>query len=441
MAVARFAGTVVLTLAVYGSARAQSVTLVENTRANECFRLSLTMRLTGEMVVVRDSKPVTLRLAATAEHRYRERVLVLSREGLIKKAARYYDDARASITIDGSTNARTLRPERRLAVAQRQNDTLLCYSPQGPLTRDELETISEHFDTLCVAGLLPGKEVKVGDSWKLGNAAAQGLCQFEGLVSNELTGKLAVVADGMAAFAIEGTASGIELGAQAKVTVIATGRFDVAKKRLVSLEWKQQDVRDQGPASPAATVETTITLVREAVEQPKELSDVSLVSVPQGFDVPAPLTQLLVSDPKGRFELAASRDWQPVSQSDSHLVLRLLDRGDFVAQATVTPWTKAEPGKHMDPKEFHEAMLASPGWEPEEVLQEGELPNQPNGRFVYRLAVRGQIEEVKVVQTFYLVAGAKGDQCVVAITFKQAQSGKLGARDLILVDGLELTGK
>src|SRR5262249_3962494 len=232
----------------------------------------------------------------------------------------------------------------RLAVAQRQNDTLLCYSPQGPLTRDELETVSEHFDTLCVAGLLPGKEVKIGDSWKLSNAAAQGLCQFEGLVSSELTGKLAVVADGVAAFAIEGTASGVELGAQAKVTVIATGRFDIAKRRLVSLEWKQEDVRDQGPARPAATVESTITPVREAVEQPKELSDVALVSVPQGFDVPAPLTQLLVRDLKGRFELAASREWQPVSQTESHLVMRLLDRGDFVAQATVTPWTKAEPG-------------------------------------------------------------------------------------------------
>jgi hypothetical protein len=441
MAVARFAGTMVLTLVACGTVHAQSVTLAENTRVNDCFKVGLSMRLTGEMVVVREGKPATLKLGATAEHRYGERVLALSREGLISKAARYYDDAKASITVDGSATARVLRPERRLAISQRQNDTFLCYSPQGPLTRDELESISEHFDTLCVAGLLPGKEVRVGDSWPLGNAAAQGLCQFEGLVSNELKGKLAVVADGMAAFAIDGTASGIELGAQAKVTVIATGRFDVAKRRLISLEWKQQDVRDQGPASPAATVETTISLVRTAIEQPKELSDVALVAVPQGFDVSLPLTQLIVRDLKGRFELAASRDWQPVSQTESHLVMRLLDRGDFVAQATVTPWTKAEPGKHMDSKDFHEAMLASPGWEPEEVLQEGELPNQPNGRYVYRLAVRGQIDDVKVVQTFYLVAGPNGDQCVVAVTLKQAQSGKLGARDLILVDGLEFPVK
>src|SRR5947209_2210013 len=292
MGVARFAGTIVLTLVASGAAHAQGVTLAESTRANDCFRVGLSMRLTGEMVVLRDGKPATLKLAATAEHRYRERVLVQSPDGLVSKAARYYDDARASITIDGSTNTRALRLERRLAVAQRQNDTLLCYCPQGALTRDELETISEHFDTLCVAGLLPGKEVRIGDSWKLGNAAAQGLCQFEGLVANELAGKLAMISEGLATFTIEGTASGIELGAQAKVTVTATGRFDVAKKRVVAVEWKQQEIRDQGPASPAATVETTVTLAREPAGEPKELADVALVGVPAGFDVPAALTTL-----------------------------------------------------------------------------------------------------------------------------------------------------
>jgi hypothetical protein len=114
-----------------------------------------------------------------------------------------------------------------------------------------------------------------------------------------------------------------------------------------------------------------------------------------------------------------------------------LDRGDFVAQATVTPWARAESGQHMDIKEFREQMLASPGWQAEDVLQEGDLPNQPHGRFVYRLTARGEMEGVKVVQCFYLVASPKGEQVVVAFTLKLTQVNKLGARDLILVDGVE----
>src|SRR5262249_41051421 len=150
-------------------------------------------------------------------------------------------------------------------VAQRQNDALLCYSPSGPLTREELDNVSEHFDTLAVTGILPNKDVRVDDTWKVPNAVAQALCLFEGLVANELTGKLVAVQMGAAVVEVTGTAKGIELGAQATVKVNATGRFDMLKKRLVRLEWKQADARDQGPASPAVNVETTTVVEREAI--------------------------------------------------------------------------------------------------------------------------------------------------------------------------------
>lgn len=442
MGIARIAGTVALCFVAVTGARAQGQTLAETPLVNDCYRVHIAMQLKGEMVVLQENKPVSLKLAATAEHRYHERVLaVLPQGSLVAKMARHYDDARATISIDGSASMRSLRADRRLIVAQRQNDTATCYSPQGPLTREELDTVSEHFDTACLAGLLPGKQVKPGDTWKIGNACVQGLCQFEGLIANDVTGKLVDIKDGMAVIVFEGTTKGIELGAQAQVKITATGRYDLGRKRLASLEWKQADTRDQGPASPAANVETTITLTREVVPEPKELSDVALVGVPQGFDLPAPLTNLVIRDLKDRFELASGREWQVVSQTENHLVVRLLERGDFVAQATVTPWQKAEAGKHMEPKDFREAMLSTPGWEPQEVFQEGGIPNQPNGRFVYRVSARGQMEDVKVVQTFFLVAGPKGDQCIVAITLKQAQLNKLGARDLILVEGLELLTK
>src|SRR5439155_5166814 len=78
MGMLRSCGAVAVLLAAVGGARAQSVTLAENTRVNDSVRLQLSMRLTGEMVVLRDGKPATLKLAATAEHRYHERVLAQS---------------------------------------------------------------------------------------------------------------------------------------------------------------------------------------------------------------------------------------------------------------------------------------------------------------------------------------------------------------------------
>jgi hypothetical protein len=439
MAFTRYTGVLVVAVLAAGAARAESYSLAEAPPANESFAIHLSFSLSGEMTVVQDGQPAKLKLAAKAEHNFRERVLAVQKDlPLVTKAARFYDDARAAITVGGNQSQRTLRADRRLVVAQRPQDTLLCYSPQGSLTREEIETVGEHFDTLALGGLLPGKEVAVGDTWKVGNAAAQALCLFEGLIETDLTGKLTEVKNGEALISVTGSARGIELGAQAKITVTATVKFDLNRKRLTLIEWKQKDDRDQGPASPALTAEATTTLTRKAIEEPKELTDVALAGVPQGFDVPAALTQVAMRDVKNRFDLNAGRDWQVVSQTDSRLVLRLLDRGDFVAQATFTPWAKADAGKHMDSKDFKEQMLQSPGWQAEDVLQEGDLPNQPVGRYVYRLTARGEMEGTKVVQCFYLVAGPKGDQVVVAFTLKQTQVNKLGARDLELVEGLEL---
>src|SRR5262249_53751897 len=156
-------------------------------------------------------------------------------------------------------------------------------------------------------------------------------------------------------------AGGITLGAIAKLKIQASCRFDLAKKHLTAVEWTQKDDRDQGPVSPSSSVQTTTTLTRAAIEQPKELDDVSLVSVPEEFDPEPSYLRLYHRDSRGRFELTYGREWQTVAQTDEHLVLRLMDRGDFVAQATITPWTKTDPGQHMSGEDFQEEIANTPG--------------------------------------------------------------------------------
>ncbi|MCS6851076.1 MAG: hypothetical protein NZ700_07910 [Gemmataceae bacterium] len=423
-------------LLVGGRISAQSFALVETPQVGDCYQVELTMKLAGEMRVFKDGKPVPMKLNAAAQHHFPERILAVDR-GLPTKTARAYEKAQATITVDGVGSERTLRPERRLLVAQRHHDQPLVYSPAGPLTRDELDLTSEHFDTLALVGLLPGKSVAVGDSWKIPDPVVQALCHFEGLSSHDLTGSLVKVEDGLAHVRIAGSATGIDLGALAKLKIEAQVTYQLASKTLTSLEWRQTDERDQGPASPALAVEATTRLTRRLVETPPALSDEALVEIPDGFEVPPPLTQIECRDPKGRFELLHAREWHVVGQTNEHLVMRLLERGDFVAQVTITPWAKAKPGEHMSAEDFQQEMANIPGWEPEQVLQSGEVPLDSD-RWCYRLSVLGMLEDLKVLQNFYLVAGPGGDQVVVAFTMKQSVADKLGTRDLSLVGSLEL---
>ena len=65
-----------------------------------------------------------------------------------------------------------------MCVAQRCKDQLLVYCPAAALTRDELDLTNDHFDTLCLTGLLPGRGVAVGDTWTVGPVVVQALLQL-----------------------------------------------------------------------------------------------------------------------------------------------------------------------------------------------------------------------------------------------------------------------
>src|SRR5262245_22916892 len=151
----------------------------------------------------------------------------------------------------------------------------------------------------------------------------------------------------MAESSVTGNAEGIDLGAQVKMTVEATMQFDLKAHHIVLLEWTQQDNREQGPASPATKVKAVTKMERTVIVTPESLTDVALVSVPDGFEPPAKMTCLEYHDPKGRYDLAFAREWQIVGETPEHLILQYMERGDFIAQVTVTSWTPAGKGKHL----------------------------------------------------------------------------------------------
>jgi hypothetical protein len=435
MATWRTLASLVAALAVTAAARAQTYPLKEEPLAGTYTHVKLSMALAGEMKVQQEGKEQILKESATAAHEYVERVLVDGADGVADKTVRSYKNAHVAITVGTGTSERTLRNERRYLVNQRVKDVVVTYCPQGTLTREELQ-LTEHFDTLAVTGLLPGRAVAAGETWKPANPVAQALCHFEGLTAQELVCKLEQVKDDVAVIAVTGTAAGIDLGAPVKVTVSATARFDLKAHRLTAVEWKQTDERGQGPVSPASKVEITTTMARAAIEPEAapEVGDLTLPPVPA--EPPDALTLLSYRDPRGHYAMQHAREWQLAGRTDQHLVLRLMDRGEFVAQATLTPLQKTEPGKHLTGDEFRDLMAETPGWVQERVLEAEEVKAPTNGNWIYRVAAEGEMLGVKALQYFYLVAGPQGDQLLVAFTLAPAQAQKLDTRDLVLLRGL-----
>lgn len=435
----RLAAAVTIVTALAASGRAQPVNLTEKAAPGDRATYGIELDLKGELFVIQEGKKESLPVQAKARHIFAERVVAVS-DGLPTTTARYYHEAVASVVVVAEKMDRSLPADRRLIVARRTADGLTCFALAGPLSRDDLDLVSEHFNPQCLPGLLPGKVVNVGETWTVGDTAVQIASQLDVVTTSQLIGKLTAIKDGVAAFTVEGTAEGTEGGAKVKLTVTASGTFDLTSSRITTLTWKQKDQRDQGPVNPASQVDATITLRREVLsELPKQLSDVALTGVPTG-DIPARFTELRYVDPKGRYTIVHPRDWHITGQTDTHLVLRLLERGEFIAQATVSVWRKAEPGKHVSPEEFRKAAGEAPGWTPTKVVAEGELPAGA-GRWLYHLTLEGKMENLPVVQTFYLLAGPRGDQVAVTVAMKPEKARAVSDRATALVHAIEFGKK
>src|SRR5579871_5964942 len=85
--------------------------------------------------------------------------------------------------------------------------------------------------------------------------------------------------------------------------------------------------------------------------------------------------------------------------------------------------------------EFYELMKTTPGWTEDQLLEKTELKAE-KGHALYRVTASGTLDQVKAVQSFYLVAGPGGEQLIVSFLVVPSQVQKLGARDLELVRGI-----
>lgn len=422
--------------ATAAQSQGQSLLLSEQVEPGQCQQVRLDLTVKGSLKVPRGETLTSLPLTAKAEQAFVERILTGGTPGQPIRAARRYENAKAVIHVDGVPSTRKLRDERRLMIFQRQQGIPTHFSPAGALLREELELIGEHLDTLSIPSLLPGKEVKAGDTWEVPNFAVQALCDLEGLESHNLTGTFQEINDGVATLAFAGKVNGIHNGATLKIEINGRAKFDTKSHQVVELRWAQHDQRDAGPASPASEVDAEVVVSRQKINRPASLEDGVLAATPMGFELPQSALLLEYKDPQKRFELLHERGWTQVTRTQNHLVLRLMEKGDFLAQATITQWANAGKGRHQSPEEFQAAIRKIPGWEQSEVLSSGEMPSGDR-RWIYRHAVAGKLEGVEVLQTFYLIAGPDGDQVVISVTCTPKQSTRIAGRDQILVTSLE----
>lgn len=416
-----------------GAASAQSVLLAEDSLVDSCCRIKLALDLKGKITFRAQGAMKTEQHNASAEHAYVERILS-AKDGMAERSARIYETATATI----GNHTRTLRPARSFMVAHRIKDELLTYCPDGPLFDQEME-LTEHFDTLALPGLLPGKSVSVGESWTVPPVVVQAICGLDALDAagkQELTGILKSTEAETALITLQGTIKGIQLGAPVSIYVDPKTQllFDCKQKRIVQVNWVQSDERKQGPATPNLSADVTITLRRTPIELPPQLNNVALAQVPKDAP-PERLTEIEYRDEKNKLAFRHSRQWQYVGERNGQRVLRLISpRGDWLADAIVMPRS----GPTLDAKDFRQMIEQAPGWEQEAESQMEDKVKHPRDYNVVHVSAQGKLEGAAAFRSCYYLVSERGEQAIVTFIVPPGQINALENRDTTLVDSIEL---
>jgi hypothetical protein len=252
-----------------------------------------------------------------------------------RMSVRSYDDAQAVIKIGSKVTKPQLRDDRKLITAVAGKESAYLSSTSGPLTRDELELIDIPASTLVLDQLLPQADIEIGHKWKPStDTLARFLC-LDAVGHSEVEATLADVKNNIAEITLDGTLGGAIDGVATDIQLKAKMLFDLELNQPKTLLLAIKEVRGIGHVSPGLDVVAKLSVRITPQPSSKLLTDdiVKSAKLPDS-DVPPPL-EYVATDKSFRF--AYDRRWHLTRDDSDLLVMRLIDRGDLVAQCNVSP--------------------------------------------------------------------------------------------------------
>lgn len=394
-------------------------------------------QVVGELSGEAEGQRTVVRVQGRGMHEFVERALTIEAD-LPGRTLRQYRRAEVEVQIGGEKQHKSLRPERRCIVFGRLPDGSRGFSPQGPLTRDELELTTEHLAPSVLAGLLPAKVVRIGETWKVSTQSLAEACLLDAVIEHQVEGRVSSIENDVVHFSIGGKVQGVDKGAKTSLHLEVRGRFDRKNRQTIEWIWEQQEERSAGWWNPASRLQVRAQLRRREGITPATSTCRTPTDNLAAWLQPAPqLLELEVEGPQKCYHLRYGRQWYIVGQTDSHLLMRLAERGVVVAQLTLTNWRPKTAEANELIAEFRKAVTATPGWQADATLAEGIV--RGIGTHAYRIVQTGTLGRQKVIQRFWLVAGPNGEQLVVTTTVAPEQAERFGNQDEDLLRRLTFT--
>jgi hypothetical protein len=433
---ALFIGVVPLRDATAESQGAEKTWLLQSAaKPGSQIRVVSHLEVGGELTVMDEGKNRALKMSVSADQRYEERLMEVTDRG--RRAVRQYEEAKAIIKIDSSVLKPVLPANRRLIGVECGSDGVTLFSLHGPLTRDELDLVDLQANSLLLDQLLPTEAVAIGASWKPRSEAWTGLLRVDAISSTEVTCSLREVARGKdATIEFAGALDGAVDGVATHLELKGRFTFDLQAGRIVTFSIVVKEQRGIGHVGPGLDLVARLQLAMAPIEKSSQLTDAALKGLP--LKLADAESRLRHQASAAEYALLLNRNWHVVDDRRDMVVLRMIDRGELIAQCNIATPPPSEPGTAISLEKFQADIEKALGENFGRLVEASTAPGAKGGA-VHRIIAIGTTNELPIQWNYYLVAHPDGRQVVLAFTLEQSLRDRLDNSDRAIVDGLEFT--
>ena len=413
------------------AAEATSVALTSSVAPADVAKVEAVLEIGGTLSFKDQQKIKTLPTSVVAKFSYDEKLLQV--EGM-RRTARNYRLAEAKYVVDKLETEAKLSDERRLFLVRATDAQPELVCPVAPLTADELDLVQIPFNSLLVEQLLPGKEVAPGDSWTHTDVLMAGLLNLDAVSQTTVTSTLGEIDDAAARIEFKGAINGAIDGVATEIDVNGRYKYDRKLKRVTWLAVLLKEKRSIGHVEPGLEVQSRLQMTLVPTTEPEVLGNENLNPIVAGSTADA--LRVRYNSPDKLFHFDHDRRWHVMADRGNVLSLRMVDRGELVAQCNVTSVVVPDESRKPTLSQFQADIRRSLDKNFGQFTSVNEAENSL-GHTVFRAEAIGVVEELEITWIYYLVQDNRGRQTVFAFTCEKPMLERMAGADEDMISTLQ----
>ncbi len=416
-----------------------AIDLTPRVGAEDLAQVTIELECGGMLQSRDDDKPAgelhTLPMSVSAKLVYDEHRVAPTAGAIATRSIRYYDDASAVIKVDNGGVAPKLADSRRLIVVENNGGRLSFAAAEGLLEREEFDLIDVTGDSLALDALLPSRPVAADATWPADPSTMAAILSMDTVAAAQVENVLDKFNRDFALVRLAGAVVGTTDGTPTEMEVRGVYLFDRKLRRITRFNLAVKEKRSIGGATPGLDGVAKLRMNLKPIESSPHLPPATLAALESNDHLQ--LDTLRLEPAKQGYRVTHDRRWIITSKDRESTTLRRVDRGDTLAQCTITSLPPKSAGHQTTLDQFERDIRFALKDNFGELVSSRQWTNS-FGHHCLEVVVRGTVESVPVEWHYYLVAPESGNRVSIAVTIQGDMVQRLAAADRQLVNAVEL---